>query len=97
MGHYLDDCILWAVVANIIPEFSAHFFVPALLGLQPFAPIQLLGVAFASQLFNFVRHHPLMKSELDQAARAVWRSNEWYERSLTQIRSAGLNSFSCSD
>ena len=84
--HYFDDCILWNHVQDCIPEFLADMgadlfgvHLQSITGMQ----YQILGVAFATQLYLMKKHH--MNADTKSLSRALWLSKPFYFQCFRQI------------
>ena len=77
--HYFDECILWNCVSDTISEFVADIG-PRLFGLHLSEPrqilFQILGVAFATQLFVFKSKYP--HADNGRLISSLWLSKLFY-------------------
>ena len=86
VAHYFDTCILWTHVSNLIPGFVPEIGVE-LFGChysdEAQVSLQILGVAFATQLYTFKCKFPA--SDLSRLAKSVWLSKPFYFQCFRKI------------
>ena len=79
--HYFDDCTLWNYISNMVPGFVADMG-PKLFGLHftelVQVQLQVLGVAFATQIYIFKSKNPNVV--LERLVRALWLSRPFYRQ-----------------
>ena len=83
LAHIFDCHILLKCISESLPGFQAHFGYGELLGLAPYEPKQILGLACAFECYNAVKsQHVVSASQIKRVAKNWIFKNQRFAHTL---------------